>query len=120
MTDKMDKKIVNLKHGDLVILNGRKGEVGTIGGYAVEYQEKPAAAIERAQGQPPNKGCLNGWINQEAGCICGDPGYYEQERAKWAKAITLESGQYVWLDGKLLTVKYKGNYSDMATFEEVK
>lgn len=40
-------KIVNLKHGDKVILKGKKGHVGTVGGYSAEYGEDPRGAMRR-------------------------------------------------------------------------
>lgn len=112
-------KIINLKHGDLVIIKGRKGIVGTVGGYAAEYGEDPNQAIkdelEKAKRIKYYTGSMY-WVNQEAACICADPGYYEREKAKWSAAIPLEDGQLVWLDGAFLKIHYKGNYSDMCDF----
>lgn len=121
--DKLNTKIVNLKHGDRVTIMDpgmtkkygpfhRKGIVGTAGGYAVEYNEDPLASIA----QTTERKQLLWWVNQEAACLSGDPGYYEREKAKWVDAIMLEDGQLVWLDGHILEVKYMGDYSDMIHF----
>ena len=105
-------RLINLKHGDRVIINGRKGIVGTVGGYAAEYNEDPFKAIAREK----ERGHLLYWVNQEATVLSGDPGYYERYKTEWADAIELHDGQQVWMDGQLLTAKYLGNYSDMVHF----
>lgn len=112
-------KIINLKHGDLVTIKGRKGYVGTVGGYAAEDGKDPRSMIKREVDLNARTPYRNGpmyWILQEAACICADPGYYEAQKVKWSAAIPLEDDQLVWLDGALLKVHYKGNYSDMCDF----
>jgi hypothetical protein len=106
-------KVKMLKHNDKVILNGKRGSVGTVTGYSLQYNRDPIPAMERAL---KNKHELF-WINQEAACICSSPGYYDRQEKIWSNAVELNDGDTVFLDGKLLTVKYKGDYSDMASFE---
>ena len=110
----MAQQVAVLKHGDLVTIKGKKGKVGTVGGYAAEYNDDPIAAIQKAQ--------ANGedlfWVNQQATMLGGDKGYYEAERVRWADAITLTDGQPVWLEGQLLKTRYKGDYADMVTFTQ--
>lgn len=112
-------RIITLKHNDKVILRGKRGTVGTVGGYAAQYNEDPVAAIahtKRMMVEMPYHGHCLYWINQEAACICSYPGHYERENAKWANAIVLEDGDTVWLENELLTVKYNGDYSNMGKF----
>ncbi len=113
-----------LKHDDMVILNGRKGTVGTVRGMATKYpvgsvNEKsntdPEADVARARGF----GHAIYWINQEAGMLCSDKGYYERQRAIWADAVEVFDGEVVMIEGDVRTIKYKGNYSDMGAFIEV-
>lgn len=109
--DKMTET-VELKHGDLVICNGRKGIVGTVAGYAAEYGEDAEAAIQRAK----ERGHWLTWANQQATILCGDPGFYEAERERWSKAIPITDGQIVMIETHIYEVKYMGDYSDMVHF----
>ena len=59
------------------------------------------------------------WTCQRSCCICGDPGYYEREEAKWKDAIFLEEGEEVMIDGHICTAKVLGDYSDPIKFTEV-
>ena len=110
-----------LKHNDKVTINGRKGYVGTVRGMATEY---PVGSINEKYNTNPDedeaRAIENGhelyWINQECSMLCGDAGYYEAYKAKWANAINLTDGEQVQVEGDVVTVKYKGNYSDMVCF----
>lgn len=110
------REMINLKHNDKVVINGKKGIVGTVGGYAVENGYEPFESIELAK----ERQHLLWWVNQEPTVLCNDKGYYERERGKWQNAIQIEDGQLVWLDGDVLIVKYMGDYSDMVHFERRK
>jgi len=110
----IEAPIANLKNGDHVMLHGKKGTVGTAGGYAAEDNEDPIDSVRHAIGH----GHPVYWILQEAAVLSSDPGYFEREQKKWADAIFLEEGQRVWLEGRSFRVYYKGNYSDMGTFRE--
>ena len=110
---------LELKHGDLVILNGKKGYIGTVRGFAqqytgvsAKYNTDPEIAYQKALSRKEELY----WIGQEAAMLCGDKGYYESYKAKWNKAINLVEGQIVKIEGQLLKVYYKGNYSDMGSF----
>jgi len=122
-----------LKHNENVILNGKKGSVATIKGFfaadytnkftrgdktpsevAAEIKAKIEQSIEIDKSVPRKTEVA--WINQCSACICSDKSYYEREALKWANAQELTDGELVMLDGEFYTVKYKGNYSDMATF----
>jgi len=102
-----------LTHGTKVIFCGKRGTVGTVQGFAfasnMGIEECVLRAIE-------NRHDLC-WINQEASVLCGDKGYYERDKARWANAIVLENNDTVLLDGKLMIAIYKGDYSDMGTFQ---
>jgi len=122
MINKLTKKVHLLKHGDKVVINGRKGIVGTIGGYAAEYQENPYELIaheNKLLAAEPYRRNVPAWVTQECTCICADRGYYEQQRAEWAAAIQIKDGELAWLEGKLWEMKYAGDYSNMASFTAV-
>jgi hypothetical protein len=112
-----------LKHNDKVILNGRKGIVGTVRGFAQEYtgvSAKYNTDPEEAYKKALTKKEELFWINQEVTVICGDPGYYEQQKAAWLNAIPLTDKEVVTIEGEILSVHYKGNYSDMGALIQVK
>lgn len=106
--------MLRLHDRDLVTLNGRKGWVGTVAGGACRDAEDPFKAVARAK----KFGHDLYWINQEAAMLCGDPGYYEEEKKRWARAIALNEGQLVQVEGKVLRVHYIGNYSNMGKLIE--
>jgi hypothetical protein len=121
VNDTMGNTIIELHHNDLIILNGRKGYVGTVRGYAKPYPENSINAKYNRDPEIEFQKAITRkedlyWINQEAGMLCGDKGYYESYKAKWANAINLVDGQIVKIESDLLKVHYKGNYSDMANF----
>lgn len=108
-----------LKNDDKVIINGRKGIVGTVRGMATsfkgvsaKYNTDPEEDFKKAK----ENGHETYWINQEPGMLCGDPGYAEERRKRWENAILLEDGEKVIIEGEVLTVKYKGNFFDMVSF----
>lgn len=115
VNDTMGANCVELKHNDLIILNGRKGSVGTVLGCSIEWHDDIIASIKRSLDRKEDMY----WINQEATCICADKGYYEAQEEKWSKAINLVDGQIVKIEGATLKVHYKGNYSDMANFIKI-
>jgi len=111
--------MIELKHNDKIILNGKKGYIGTVRGMATQftgisakYNTNPDEDVKREL----SRGHEIYWIGQEPACLCGDKGYYEAEQLKWSQAIKLEDGQQVLIEGDIKTVHYKGNYSDMASF----
>lgn len=103
---------IELGHNSLVIINGRKGTVGTVKGYAREYREDDKAAREKAM----EKHEKLAWVNQEPGMLCGDPGYYEEERKKWKDAIQIEDGDVVMIEGEKWVTHWIGNYATMVEF----
>ena len=110
-------KIHNLKHGDLVVLEGNRGYVGTAAGMSFDIGsqgEDPRISLEYAKSHKHD----TLWINKVGACICGDPGHYEREDAKWAGAIVIAHGDRAWIEGQFLAVVYKGQYSDMGCFVE--
>lgn len=124
VNDTIGASYIELKNDDLVILNGRKGIVGTVRGFAHQYPDNSINAkynrdpeIEYQNAKSNNQELF--WINQEAAMLCGDKGYYEAYKAKWSNAITLNDNQIVKIENELLRVHYKGNYSDMATFIKI-
>jgi hypothetical protein len=115
----MKENTVTLNHGDKVILNSRKGMVGTVRGYALEYKEDPDEAVKnelRKQATVRGYRFDMCWINQMATCLYGDRSEYDRQKKIWSTAINLTDGQEVLIEGQVLKVHYKGNYSDMADF----
>jgi hypothetical protein len=104
-----------LNHNDLIIVNGRKGTVGTAAGYALQYNENATEAVERALAA----GHDIFWANQEPAVLSGDPGYYEAQAKKWAQAVTLENGEVVSIEGIEARVRFMGDYSDFVHFAPV-
>lgn len=104
-----------LQYNDKVIVNGKKGTVFTVRGFAKKYNDDPEKTYERAINNNHN---VFG-INQEATVLSGDPNYYENEKKKWENAIHLEDGEIVEIEGEKLQMRYKGNYSDMCDFYKV-
>jgi len=107
---------LQLKHGDRVkFAHPRRadlwlfGTVGTIAGYAIQNYWCPLEAIARAK---RNGESTDPWINQECTMITNDTESYERkiDSYRW-----LKDGDRVCIEGRLGTVKFRGDYSDMAT-----
>ncbi len=98
-----------LTHGQPIILNGKKGSVGSAAGFAFLNGSHVGATLRRCE----QMGHEKFWINQAATCICSDPSYYEREDAKYANAPELSDGDEVLIDGVVCVVEYRGDYSDM-------
>ena len=90
-----------LHDGDLVILNGHKGTVGTVRGSSLRSGDDPDVGEMQAR----SMGHELYWINQEAAMLCSDPGYYEGERKRWANAAILKEGEIVELEGQKMKVQ---------------
>jgi len=104
--------MIKLKHNDKVILEGKRGRVFTVRGYAESYNEDPETAYNRAIRKGHNLYC----INQESSILCGDPEFWGRINSEWGEAIQLNDGELVEIEDKILKVRYKGNYSDMGAF----
>jgi hypothetical protein len=112
-------QIKTLKHNELVTINGRYGKVGTVRGYAEQYDKNPDDAEAREKDlMKTNSMASMVWSNQEATVICGDKGFYEAEKARKLTATQLVDGEWVIIEGKKYTVKYMGDYSDFIHFVE--
>lgn len=104
-----------LEYGQKVKINGKKGTVFTVRGYAKRYNEDPEVAYNRAI---ENGHTLFG-VLQEASILSGDPSFYDREKEKWKDAIIINNGEIVNIEGETLKVIYKGDYSDMVHFKKV-
>ena len=104
-----------LQHGDVVVLEGRKGYVGSVEGMAFADGENVYEAVQRSK----KFGHELFWLNKAATVICSDKGHYEREDAKYAEAPKLQTGDVVMLDGTVLEVRFIGEYSDMGRFTPV-
>jgi len=97
-----------LKDSERVILNGRKGYVGSVAGFAAKEWLNPVSEVAQAK----KRGESLYWINQHARMLSGDPRI-------WKDAVLLTDGQIVFMDGVLLRVGYTGNYADMGTLTPI-
>ena len=94
--------------GDRVFIDGRKCSVSSVRRYAEynvavygESEERVEKAIARAKA----RGDKMVWVSLESGVICGDPGFYEREDAKWADAPRISSGDCIDFDGEVFRVE---------------
>lgn len=109
---------ITLNHGDKVIINGKIGILSTLRGLAKERGEDEETVIKRYI-EDANKYHYTFepyWVNLAPFYIYGDEGYFEYKRKLRKDAIQLTEGQEVNIEGGLVKVHYKGNYSDIVSF----
>lgn len=80
-----------LKHGDRATINSKRVHFGSVVGYAQQYNDDVQASVNRAV----KNGHEQHWITLESSTMCGDPGYYERDRAEWANVPALSIGDRV-------------------------
>ena len=105
-----------LNHRDKVQINGRKGEIFTVAGYAREYHEDPEIAINRAK----ENGHDLYAVSQRITMLTNDEVLNRKENERWANPIEIKDGEIIEIDGDKLKVVYKGDYIDMAHLKPVK
>ena len=106
-----------LKHGDYVKYPGIKYRpeitVGTIEGYARQYNEDPQEALDRNAAyikvNPWEAGSRPlAWTNKAAGVLVADYAGKEKwladKAARFEAAVTLENGEVVEIEGRQYTV----------------
>jgi len=106
------KDIMKLNHNDKIIINGKRGRVFTVSGYAKQYNENPMEAVYMAI----KNGHILYCINQEPTMLTDDKEYNKKRNKEWENAVVIEDGDIVNLEGDLFVVDYKGNYADMVHF----
>ena len=105
--------------GARLIINGRKCSFSSVRSYTLYnnlvYGENKDPAEAEARELKKCGGKLY-WINLESTVICGDPGHYEREAAKWADAPQLSVGDVVEYGGKLFKIEpaWNDNFSPVA------
>lgn len=113
-----------LVHGQQVRVAGASWAqtitVGTVEGYAAQYNEDPVAAVKRES----DRGHNLAWTLLDAACLTSDyPGKAAAMAAKQAAfeaAPVLVDGQRVTIEGRRYTVKIMGlHYSDPIHFVPV-
>lgn len=115
-------EVTALSHNQEIRVKGftyaQKITVGTIAGYAKQYNEDPEAAIARAKsfGHP-----LEPWTNQSPAVLSADYAGKTEEldraAAATAAAPEIEDGQIVEIEGERFRVKVLGQrYSDPVKF----
>lgn len=118
MTIVLTPDIIGNHGGARMIINGRKCSFSSVRSYTLYnnavYGEDRDPAEREAQAAA--KGHELYWINLHGSVICGDPGYYEREAAKWADAPRLNVGDIVEFEGKQFEIKptFNGNFSPVA------
>lgn len=102
-----------------LIINGRKCGFNSVRSYVaynnlVYGESKDPAEAEARELKKPGASLY--WINLESGVICGDPGYYDREAAKWADAPRLNVGDIVEFEGKAFKIEpaFNGNFNPVA------
>lgn len=116
MTTTITKLIAdNANHGAaLLLINGKKCRFNSVRNYTIYNNtvygenECPDCAVTKAE----KLGHALYWINLEGSVLCGDPGYYEREAAKWADAPVLRVGDVVEFEGVMFEIKpdHNGNF----------
>jgi hypothetical protein len=104
-----------LKHGEQVKVVGMKFcpeiTVGTVEGYALQYNEDPAEALARnaanAKANPWERYPL-AWTNKAASVLeadyAGKAARLAEKQAKFDSATTLAHGELVEIEGRMYTV----------------
>lgn len=108
-------KMKELEYGQKVRINGKRGTVFTVRGYAIKNGQTPEKEYNRAIKNGHNLFA----VLQEPAILSGDPGFYDREMEKWADATTIYNGEIVNIEGEVLETIYKGNYSDMVHFRKL-
>lgn len=104
--------------GALVFINGKKCSFSSVRSYAaynnLVYGED--RDIEAAVARAVERGHELYWINLHGAVLCGDPGFYDREHAKWAEAPRLNVGDIVEFEGKQFEIKpaFNGNFKPVA------
>lgn len=111
---------MNNHGGARMIINGKKCSFSSVRSYA-EYSNltSPPAYqrdIEEAVARAVERKHDLYWINLEGSVMCGDPGYYEREAAKWADAPVLRVGDVVEFEGVVFEIRpdHNGNFRPVA------
>jgi hypothetical protein len=94
--------------GARILINGRKCSVSSVRRYAeynVAVYGDSEERIEKSIARAKANGHDMVWVSLEASVICGDPGYYEREAAKWADAPRISSGELIEFDGDVFRVE---------------
>jgi len=112
---------MTLVDGQMIVTDSVEGPqysiVGSVEGYARKYQEDPAIAFKRAV----ERGHEVAWANKQATVICNSPSFYAHEDAERAKAITVNAGALVEIEGRRYKVTLTHpRYSDFVKFTPVK
>lgn len=95
---------IHIEAGTLVIVSGsqyqyRSYTAGSVEAYTAANSLKWTtvdAEVERAK----KNGHDLAWLGQNSTTICGDPGFYEREKAKLDAALRLNLGDVVEMEGR--------------------
>jgi hypothetical protein len=109
------KKQTILKHGDPVIVEGRRGLARSVIGYAFEHGDNVTEALRRAD----EFGHEHFWVNKNADYLCSNADVYKREDDLYRHAPRLEDGDIVMIEGTICAVRFKGDFCDMANLEPI-
>jgi len=109
---------IQLNAGDIVFnpawTNTYLFKVGTVEAYAAEYNEDPAQRRQKAL----DRGHDIAWANRQGGVIDNTGHAYARRLEQVSRAIPLEAGEEVEIEGRVYITKLVGkNYSDGIQFK---
>jgi hypothetical protein len=101
--------------GALIFINGRKCSFSSVRSYTmynnVTYGENED--LDEAVARAASKHHPLYWITLHGSVLCGDPGFYDREAARWANAPQVQAGDIVEYEGKQfkITPTWNNNFN---------
>lgn len=116
---KLIPDVIGNHGGARVIIGGRKCSVSSVRRYAeynVAVYGESEERVEKSVARAKARGDKMVWVNLESSVICGDPGFYDREAAKWADAPRINVGDCIDFDGEVFRIApaFNGNFDLVA------
>ena len=94
--------------GARVIIENRKANVASIRSYGIYCGDSEETIIaDYARAESLRHPAV--WVNLCAAVLCGDPGFYDRENAKWANVPRLCIGDVIEFEGVAYAIKTAPN-----------